>query len=199
MRRKAPTSIFYSCLFHAVLLSTFLISWTRVPRLEPTRLPGTPHGSRLLTYYSPGGTPAQAASAMRVPKHGPRELLSSSHVLSTTSHVTPFAAKPSDPGLGEAGLSGLGQGDINIALQKFFPSPRPDLSTLSHGQKGDVVVNAVIDADGSIKEVTVLKSLNPAIDSSVLAAVRRWTYTPATKDGQPVPSEQELHFHFERG
>jgi hypothetical protein len=29
--------------------------------------------------------------------------------------------------------------------------------------------------------------------------VEQWRYTPAKKDGVPVPSERELHFHYERG
>jgi protein TonB len=37
------------------------------------------------------------------------------------------------------------------------------------------------------------------VDETVIAAVRQWEYTPAKKNGVPVVSEQELHFHYERG
>jgi protein TonB len=40
--------------------------------------------------------------------------------------------------------------------------------------------------------------LGPAIDENVIATVQQWTFHPATKDGQPVASEQELHFHYEK-
>ena len=198
MPRRIRQSLLLSCCLHGALMSVLLTSWKRAPRMEPMRLPGTQHGARLLTYYSPGGKPARAASAPRAKSHENRTTPPPPLPV-VAGQIAPVAAKASDPGLGDAGLSSLGQGNINIALQKFFPAPRPDLSALAPGQKGDVVVDAVIDADGSIKELTLLRSLNPAIDWTVLATVRRWTYTPATKDGQPVPSEQELHFHFERG
>jgi protein TonB len=29
--------------------------------------------------------------------------------------------------------------------------------------------------------------------------VKQWLFTPATKGGVPVASEQEFHFHYERG
>jgi protein TonB len=37
------------------------------------------------------------------------------------------------------------------------------------------------------------------VDESVLATVQTWTFKPATKDGKPVASEQQLLFHYERG
>jgi protein TonB len=44
----------------------------------------------------------------------------------------------------------------------------------------------------------VVHSLGPAIDNAVIATVNQWLYTPAMKDGVPVPSVEELHFHYER-
>ncbi len=198
MHQNRNTSVLYSFGCHVLVLGALLATSRYAPHVLPMRLPGTPHGSRLLTYYSPGGAPARAATAPAPVKKRSSTPAPSIPLPVLTSHSAPVATAPSDPGTGTAGLSGLGQGDINIALQKSFPSPNPDLSSLPHGQKGDVVVNAVIDAQGNVQELTLLKSLTPAIDSSVLATVRQWTYTPATKDGQPVASEQELHFHFER-
>jgi protein TonB len=59
-------------------------------------------------------------------------------------------------------------------------------------------------SNGKWKE-TVLHSftlgagLDPSVDQAVIATVRQWLFTPATKDGVPVVSEQEFHFHYERG
>ena len=61
------------------------------------------------------------------------------------------------------------------------------------------MLDAVIDERGHISKLTVLRSLGPAIDESVLATVEQWTFTPATLDGKPVSSGQELHFHYQRG
>jgi protein TonB len=105
---------------------------------------------------------------------------------------------PSDAGTGSTTESGLGEGDIRIALLQHFPYPHPDLSALAHGTKGDVILDAVIDDHGKITQLTLVKGLDPSIDQAVIATVRQWLFTPATKDGVPVPSEQEFHFHYER-
>jgi protein TonB len=108
-------------------------------------------------------------------------------------------APPAETGTSAAEKSGLGEGDITIALQTVFLYPKPDLSSLPHGTKGDVILNAVIDEHGKISELTLLKGLGSPVDETVIAAVRQWEYTPAKKNGVPVVSEQELHFHYERG
>jgi protein TonB len=80
-----------------------------------------------------------------------------------------------------------------------FPYPHPDLSALAHGTRGDVILDAVIDEHGRITGLTLLKGLDPSVDQAVIATVRQWLFTPATRDGVPVVSEQEFHFHYERG
>lgn len=198
MRDRTHLRVLLSSLLHALVLLAFTVRWVRSPHIAPLRLPGTEHGTRLLTYYSPGGTPAQPAAAP-VPKRPASVVTPVLPRPAALAKAEQALTPPAEAGAGSAGASGLGQGNINIALQKFFPFPRPSLATLPHGQSGEVVLNAVIDAQGNVSELTVLHSLTPEIDSSVLATVRQWTYTPATKDGLPVPSEQELHFRFERG
>lgn len=56
----------------------------------------------------------------------------------------------------------------------------------------------VIDEQGRIVKTQVALSMGQGIDDTVLAAIQTWTFKPATKDGIPVPSEQELLFHYER-
>jgi periplasmic protein TonB len=168
----------------------------RAPKFAPYILPGTGAGTQLLTYYSPGSkqpgrsiVPVKAADKQKQP--------STVHRL-TAPEPEPAAAPSADRGIASSGQSGLGDGNITIALQKYFPYPKPSLATLPHGAAGDVILNAVIDEHGKIAELTLLQGLGPAIDDEVIQTVDQWIYTPATKDGVPVPSIQELHFHYER-
>jgi protein TonB len=62
-----------------------------------------------------------------------------------------------------------------------------------------VVLDAVIDEHGNVAQLTLVKGLGSPIDQDVIATVQQWRYTPAMKNGVPVASEQELHFHYERG
>lgn len=96
------------------------------------------------------------------------------------------------------GNDALGTGDINIALLSVFPTPKPDLSQLPRGAKGDVVLDVVIDENGKIAKLTMERGVGHGVDESVIATVRNWEFHPATRNGKPVASEQELLFHFER-
>jgi len=96
-------------------------------------------------------------------------------------------------------VDALGDGDTTVALLVAHPSPKPDLSQLPAGTSGDVIVDVVIDKDGRIAKYTMMRGLGHGIDQTVLATIQQWTFQPATRNGQPVASEQELLFHYVRG
>jgi protein TonB len=55
-----------------------------------------------------------------------------------------------------------------------------------HHPEGTVVVKAVISRRGTVREAHVIRGIGPACDTAVLAAVRKWKYRPALKDGKPI-------------
>ena len=50
---------------------------------------------------------------------------------------------------------------------------------------------------GKNVSITMTSRIGHGVDEIVIETVQQWTFHPATKDGQPVESEQELHFHYE--
>jgi protein TonB len=183
---------------HAVVLLGVFGVLHKAPRLAPYALPGTTKGVQFLTYYSPG-SPEHAVSDVAVKTHVKQEKPKPAlHTAVAAPKVEVAQAPSAERGTGDSAASGIGDGDINIALQQYFPYPKPDLSILPHGTKGDVVLNAVIDEHGKITELTVVKGFGPPIDDTVIATVKQWSWAPATRNGTPIPSEQELHFHYER-
>jgi protein TonB len=186
-----------SVVAHAVVLLSVVGVFHRTPKLVLYRLPGAKQGVQYLTYYSPGSTEVAQSdiAAKAVTKPEPKSVV---HSVAAAPQVEEATALTTERGVGNAGQSGIGDGNITIALQKFFPYPTPSLATLPRGAAGDVILNAVIDEHGKISELTLLRGLGPAIDNDVIQTVNQWTYTPATKDGVAVPSVQELHFHYER-
>lgn len=167
-------------------------------KLVPYRLPGTALGVSTLTYYSPGSPQIMTTETASKSVEKKRSAVSLHHV-PDVPQLAHAQQSQTELGVGSSARSGLGEGDITIALQSYFPYPKPDLSSLPHGAKGDVILNAVIDEHGKIAQLTLLKGLGSPIDESVIATVQQWSYTPAMKNGVPVSSEQELHFHYERG
>lgn len=191
-------SQFFSLAVHALLL--FVLFAGKMPQsaqIKPYRLPGTDKGDTPLTFYAPGSFHPQQEQAQLKSKAKVKPVVAKKETLEPPKDQ---AAQPAAiAGVGASAESGLGEGDITIALQSYFPYPKPDLSAMPHGSKGDVVLNAVIDENGKIKELTLVKGLGSPIDQQVIATVEHWTYTPAMRRGVPVASEQELHFHYERG
>ncbi len=183
-----------SAALHALLLA-FLVRSGHI-HVAPARYPGTREGTHLALVYNPGRAAAAAVQAPVRPVETP---------LSHQLKLKPAPARPAvtaasssaNAGSSSTGNSALGAGNVTVALATYFPWPRPDLSTLPHGTRGDVIVDVTIDQEGRIVETEVAQSMGAAIDSSVLSAIQTWTFKPATKDGVAVPSEQELLFHFE--
>jgi periplasmic protein TonB len=67
------------------------------------------------------------------------------------------------------------------------PSPSyPELARHAHVE-GVVVLEAVIGADGFVRDARILKSANVLLEASALDAVRRWRYRAATVEGRSVP------------
>jgi periplasmic protein TonB len=198
---RASKHIIGSVTVHLLVL-TALIHHSK-PWIAPIRLPGTEHGSNLILAYLPGRAPAQSTTA--TPKTTP-QLAESKSPLPTPPKAktkpttaspntnSPVSAQPDST----AGADALGSGNIDIALASFFPTPKPDLSSLPHGTKGDVILDIVIDATGKISDLKITSGLGHGIDETVIATVQQWTFHPATRNGEPVASEQELHFHYEK-
>jgi len=51
---------------------------------------------------------------------------------------------------------------------------------------GIVIVEALIDKTGAVRQVQVLKPLPYGLDQAAVDAVNQWRFQPGTKDGQPV-------------
>jgi TonB family protein len=84
--------------------------------------------------------------------------------------------------------------EVRPALPLVFPDP--PRSDIPPGVQGDVIVEVTIDAAGQVVETRLLKSLGFGIDEKVIAVLQRRRYRPATRDGMPIPSKQDVHFHF---
>ncbi len=182
---------------HAAVIGVLALM-TRMlgPALAPTHLPGTAQGTVLMFNYQllgapPGSTTAKAREqakgpAMPVPAKSPTD--KAKQLTQAATNAAP----------GNAADGSEGDGNISIALVQFHPRPTPDLTTLAPGTSGDVVLDALIDAQGHISHLSVTRSLGPNVDQQVIATVQTWTFTPATRNGTPIASEQELLFHYER-
>ncbi len=76
------------------------------------------------------------------------------------------------------------------------PMPRfPELAR-QVGRDGLVVLQAVIDREGRVQEVQVLRGAPFGMTEAAVEAVRGWRFRPATRDGDPVAVYYQLTVRF---
>jgi TonB family protein len=100
---------------------------------------------------------------------------------------SPYGSLSEGPSAGE---------EIRPALPAVTSEPHVDPDDLRGVAEGNVVVEVVIDESGAIVRKSVVQSMGPAIDAKVLAALENWRFRPATRDGVPIPSKQDVVYHF---
>jgi len=125
---------------------------------------------------------------------------------STVAEATNDASGDSGGGLApfpswqmHAGASGHGfvHHQVKTALPVFTPDPPILHGEIPEPARGkDVVMNVIINEEGSIVAVKVLQGIGYGVENSIVETLRKWIYVPAKVNGKAIASQQELRFHF---
>ena len=75
-----------------------------------------------------------------------------------------------------------------VTAPRAIDTPRPTYPELARRirKTGIVVLEALIDEQGRVREVTVLKDPGFGLGEAAVQAVEKWRYEPATLQGEPV-------------
>ena len=205
-RRRSQRVVAASVAAHIALLAGILFH-QRVPvELIPLSLQnGIGTQSYRVIYAPPDGEDSPddnkitLAHAVPAPRRRPKP---SAQKPAPEQLQMPADAKPSDQNtragsaLGTV-IDGPIEGhEVHVALPVVFPDPAVVRSELPRDLKGDVIVEVTIDAQGNVVETKLVQAIGYGIDEKVVAALRQRRYQPATLDGIPVASKQDVHFHF---
>ncbi|HEX4001464.1 MAG TPA: TonB family protein [Candidatus Acidoferrales bacterium] len=69
--------------------------------------------------------------------------------------------------------------------------------TIKEHIDGEVVLYAIIRKDGTVDSIQLMRSLDPRLDKSAMAALARWKFLPGKRAGVPVDLEAVVHIPFE--
>jgi TonB family protein len=89
-------------------------------------------------------------------------------------------------------------GCITAPHATYSPDPEyPKKESKAH-RRGTVVLDLVVDADGLPRDIKVYLPLSPEFDEAALDAVKKWKFSPATRDGKPIATQikVEVSFHL---
>lgn len=88
-------------------------------------------------------------------------------------------------------------GTMTRPVQLSGRQPRYSELARRAGIQGTVILEAVIDKQGRVSNVRILKGLPMGLDAEAVAAVQGWTFEPAKMEGRPVAVYYTLTVHFE--
>jgi TonB family protein len=104
--------------------------------------------------------------------------------------ATPARMPPLPPGVMRVG-NGV---SAPVVLAKNEPSYTEEARAAKI--QGAVVLNVVVGEDGSPRQVSVLRSLDPGLDQKAVETVSSWKFRPGMKDGKPVAVQAQIEVNF---
>ena len=97
--------------------------------------------------------------------------------------------KPAAHRIGEEGVK-------SPVLVKDVKPVYPDDARAERIQ-GIVELDGVVEADGSVSDISVKKGLDPRLDEAARKAFAQWQFTPGQKDGQTVRVRVSVELSFQ--
>lgn len=91
-------------------------------------------------------------------------------------------------------LSASAELAMPVPVRKVDPKYPPDL--IEQNVQGEVVLYAIVRADGSVDSIQVARSLDPQLDANAKSAFAQWKFQAGSKSGTSVDLEVIAHIPF---
>ena len=75
--------------------------------------------------------------------------------------------------------------------------PTAPAGVSGEGQRLSAVLRFVVDAEGRVGEVDVVRADDDRLAEPAIAAISRWKIEPARRDGRPIPALATLQLTFD--
>ena len=196
-RRRLAWALAVAMALHATLLFARLPDWGP----EPKRVDAPREQAMKVQFLRPPPPPPKAP-----PKPPEPERPKIARPDPTPDEPEPEVAPPEPPAPSDAGESSdqgppsLSMGPIRVlpgqgpGIIKRVEPVYPPAMRAAH-REGTVQLDAVIHADGTVGEITVVRSVNNWFDSSAMEALEQWRFEPGSQD---VIMTLTVHFKLER-
>jgi TonB family protein len=140
---------------------------------------------------------------VRLYRHGPRGWQFVSHrtvrevegARPTPSVESATGAQPTEPGVFRPGNG--------VTMPRLLHDVKPQYTSEAMQKRiqGMVLIECVVNTDGSVRDVKVVRSLDAlyGLDEQAIEAAKQWRFAPGTRNGQPVPVMVSLEMTFTLG
>ncbi len=104
----------------------------------------------------------------------------------------PLPYQTSQPSKQDSSIYRVG-GDVRAPRPVSAPLPMPPTKI---DKPHTVVLSFIVTAEGTVRDVTVVKHFRPEFDKAAVDAAATWKFEPATKAGMPVSVRLEAKIDF---
>ena len=87
-------------------------------------------------------------------------------------------------------------GDVQAPVKVHAPQPQYTEIARKARIQGVVIVQAIINKQGTVTNVKVLKGLPMGLDTAAVESIKTWRFEPATLNGKPVDVYYNLTVNF---
>lgn len=136
----------------------------------------------------PGAKPEQVFAGKRVYSMAVNTANLNSASGSWIMNFSELSADQDGPRAASADLTGL------ALVRKVDPKYPPEL--IEQNVQGEVILYAVIRADGTVDGIQVVRGIDPQLDANARSALSQWKFRPAMKNGVAVDLEAVVHIPF---
>src|SRR5262249_50645299 len=151
---------------------------------------------------------------VRSMSHGSADLLKDPLRLSNTETaqlVVALTPNPSAPTVGVPGFRGGGPpsgprgavgdpggpgGPITAPVVLYQIQGQSTDQARTHRIQGTVTLQGVVRTDGTVGNIQITRSLDPALDQAAIEAIRQWRFRPGTRNGVPVEVPMSFQMNF---
>jgi TonB family protein len=140
------------------------------------------------TTLPPGAKPEQIFAAKRVYTMAVNTANLNSASGSWIMNFSELSPNQDGPRSTSSELTGL------TLIRKVDPKYPPEL--IEQNVQGEVILYAVIRADGSVDSIQLVRGIDPQLDANAKSALSQWKFRPALKAGVPVDLETIVHIPF---
>jgi protein TonB len=85
---------------------------------------------------------------------------------------------------------------VTVPKSVYAPNPTYDEKARKKKINGVVVLAMIVTAEGTVRDVKIIKSLDKGLDKQAIAAVSTWKFEAATKGGKPVAVHLPVEVDF---
>jgi len=194
-RSRWPRSLAFSLALHLAAILCILWAIPEILLMTPAVKRANLELTKLVT--APGSITARSIKAKNKVPQKARHLRPQQKTQLVEEPAGPPAPEPLGPVLRTSALWQVsGYHEVRIALPQVTPSPAITRSELPDGFQGDIIVEVTINKEGKVVRTKVLQTFGTGLESRVVAALLDWRFKPATYDGVPIASLQDIYFHF---